>query len=82
MNMKNDWFVKKKERFYFCYSEKQAYFLIEVKGITFITEALRTSDSKKFYLFERTEQLEAALKEYRKMKSPRWENLKEMKNKK
>ncbi|SMQ72396.1 hypothetical protein SAMN05444673_2189 [Bacillus sp. OV166] len=68
MNKKNDWFVKKQEKFFFCYSEKIASFLIEEKGLSFITEAF-SLHGHKFVLFETSEQLDKALKEYQQMKN-------------
>ncbi|WP_195536194.1 hypothetical protein [Bacillus paralicheniformis] len=82
--MRNDsWTNQKSEKYFFCYSEKLSYFLIEIKGLKFITEAIREKDGKKFVLFERSRRVVEALDEYDELKqngSPRWEQLRAMKN--
>ncbi|TMN23159.1 hypothetical protein [Lentibacillus cibarius] len=58
----------KNEKYFFCYSGKLAYFLIEVKGLKYITKAKRYQDDIVFTLFEKDEQLKKALDEYDKLK--------------
>lgn len=54
----------KKARFFFCYSEHMAFYLIKVKRVFYITEAKSVMNDKRFFLFERTDELKAALDDY------------------
>lgn len=54
----------KQEKFFFCYSSHMSYFLVQVKGLTYVTQARRMSDNREFFLFERNDQLSRAIEEY------------------
>jgi hypothetical protein len=51
------------EKYFFCYDKTLAMWLRYEKGITFITCANHINTGKMFYLFERTPELDEALKE-------------------
>ncbi|MDM5229343.1 hypothetical protein QUF73_24845 [Cytobacillus sp. NJ13] len=72
----------KNDRFFFSYSEKLSFFLIEVKGLKYITHARRMDNDKEFFLFEVTNKLESALEEYQAIKNKnnfvRWEDLRKL----
>ncbi|MBT2667330.1 hypothetical protein J7J00_17780 [Bacillus sp. ISL-4] len=54
------------EKYFFCYSTNLMDFLRYEKGIKFICTAFHDQTNKRFWLFERTEQVADALKEYNK----------------
>jgi hypothetical protein len=54
---------KMNNKYFFCYDKSLAMFLRYDKGIEFITSGLHEHTKNKFYLFERTEELEEALAE-------------------
>lgn len=80
------WSNQKRKRYAFVYSKRLAYYLIEVKGLKYITQAKRMSDNAPFFLFERSDRVEQAFKEYHKLKdnngNVRWEQLEELKKRK
>ncbi|MEK5500435.1 hypothetical protein [Bacillus sp. FSL M8-0168] len=52
------------EKYYFCYSTNLSVFLREVKGIEAICNAFHHKTKKRFWLFEKTDEVKGALAEY------------------
>ena len=52
-----------KQDFFFCYNRSMMMYL-KSKGLRFVICALHEVSEKKFWMFERTEELEKALSEY------------------
>ncbi|KAF2425587.1 hypothetical protein [Bacillus subtilis] len=52
------------DKYFFCYSTNLHEFLRYEKGIKFICTAFHDKTGKRFWLFERDEQVVNALKEY------------------
>jgi hypothetical protein len=53
-----------KSKYYFCYSPTLHKFLHNKKKLPYICAALHENSKRKFWLYERNEQLDSALKEY------------------
>ncbi|NUJ17346.1 hypothetical protein FKN04_12225 [Bacillus glycinifermentans] len=52
------------EKYYFCYSTNLSVFLREDKGIEAICNAFHHKTKKRFWLFEKTDEVKEALAEY------------------
>jgi hypothetical protein len=55
---------KIKERFYFCYSKPESDYLKE-RGFFYITKAIHPDSKVTFCMYDQSEQLSQAIKEYR-----------------
>jgi len=53
-----------KEKYYFCYSTNLSEYLREEKEIEAICNAFHHKTKKRFWLFEKTDELKIALAEY------------------
>jgi hypothetical protein len=54
-----------KERLMFIYSRRVTRFLINERGLNPITEAIHPTTNRLFSLYERTDELQAAMDEYK-----------------
>lgn len=56
-----------KSKYYFCYSPTQHKFIHKNYKLEYICAALNEKDLRKFWLYEKSEQLSEALTQYRKL---------------
>lgn len=56
-----------KDKYFFSYSFLLTKFLVDKKGFRFVCEAKNRNDLRTFWLFERTEELNNALIEYKRV---------------
>ena len=56
--------MKTEEKYFWCYSTNLHEFLRYEKGLKYICTAFHATTMKRFWLFERTEELKNALSEY------------------
>ena len=54
-----------KDKYFFCYNKSLFSWIHDVKGIDYITVAISPSSQKTFTLFEKSDQLQVALDEYK-----------------
>lgn len=54
--------------YFFCYNGSVASYLKHIKGIPFITQAVSIKNGEQFWLFEQSEELSQALKDYKQMR--------------
>lgn len=56
--------INVKEKYFFCYSSNLVRFFA-LKNVEYICKGLNEQNGKRFWLYERTENLEDALEKYR-----------------
>jgi len=54
-----------KDKLFFCYNKKLFKHIHDIKGIDYITVAISPTSKKTFALFEKSEQLQMAIDEYK-----------------